>query len=66
MDNVNTSLAAITETLCTIDSMSEPIDSMSEPIAVAAEQQSAVATEVERNTQKISKISAHTGRSVIG
>ncbi len=53
MGNVNAALAAITESVSTIDSMSERI-------AVAAEEQSAVAIEVERNTQSISQISGRT------
>lgn len=57
MGNVNTALAAITESVSTIDSMSERI-------AVAAEEQSAVAAEVERNTQAISKISSRTQEEV--
>ena len=57
MGNVNTALAAITESVGTIDAMSECI-------AVTAAQQSAVAAEVERNTQEISKISARTREEV--
>lgn len=57
MGNVNTALAAITESVSTIDTMSERI-------AVAAEEQSAVAAEVERNTQEISKISTRTREEV--
>ena len=57
MGNVNTALAAITESVSTIDSMSERI-------AVAAEEQSAVAAEMERNTQAISKISSRTQEEV--
>ncbi len=57
MGNVNTALAAITESVGTIDTMSERI-------AVAAEEQSAVAAEVERNTQEISKISTRTRAEV--
>ena len=53
MDDVNAALAAITESVTTIDNMSERI-------AVAAEEQSAVAIEVERNTQSISTISTRT------
>ncbi len=53
MSNVNTALEAITESVSTIDHMSERI-------AVAAEEQSAVAIEVERNTQSISQISSRT------
>ena len=57
MNNVDTALSAITESVGTIDNMSERI-------AVAAEEQSAVAAEVERNTQEISKISARTQEEV--
>ena len=53
MGNVNQALEAITESVSTIDRMSERI-------AVAAEEQSAVAIEVERNTQSISQISNRT------
>ncbi len=57
MDNVNTALAKITDSVSTIDSMSERI-------AIAAEEQSAVAVEVERNTQEISKTSTLTQEEV--
>ncbi|MCP4392402.1 MAG: methyl-accepting chemotaxis protein [Gammaproteobacteria bacterium] len=57
MGNLNTALTAITESVGNIDSMSERI-------AVAAEEQSAVAAEVERNTQAISKITTCTQEEV--
>jgi len=57
MNNVDTALSAITASVSTIDNMSERI-------AVAAEEQSAVAAEVERNTQEISKISERTQEEV--
>ena len=57
MNNVNAALEAITESVSTIDRMSERI-------AVAAEEQSAVAIEVERNTQSISQISNRTQSEV--
>ena len=53
MSHVNSALEAITESVSTIDHMSERI-------AVAAEEQSAVAIEVERNTKSISQISNQT------
>ncbi len=53
MENVNQALSVISDSVGAIDSMSERI-------AASAEEQAAVATEVEQNTQSISQISMST------
>jgi len=57
MSNVNAALSAITDSVATIDQMSERI-------AVSSEQQSVVAVEVESNIQVISQISVRTQTEV--
>ena len=57
MTNVNHALSEITESVGTIDQMSERI-------AVSSEEQSVVAMEVERNIQSISQISVRTQNEV--
>ena len=57
MDNVGSALAAISQSVVTIDQMSHQI-------ATAAEEQSSMALEIERNTSSIAQISDQTQREV--
>lgn len=57
MDNVNTALASISDSV-------NAIDQMSHQIAAAAEEQSSMATEIERNTLSIASISNQTQQEI--